>query len=325
LKRLVQLRSATIICVLLCGAAACSGSDHNPTATHGATPVADATATTAATAHVDATSTPPPTATPSPTTTATRTPTQQPTATVAPTATATATAQPTATPTIAPTATPSPPPATQPADDNFITLQTAETTDKIVALTFDAGADRGFTEQILNTLKSEDIKATFGMTGHWAQENPDLIQRMVAEGHNLINHTTTHRSWTGYSTGEAPLSSAERADELKQTEDIVRGIAGVELQPYFRPPYGDYDDSVISDLQADGYSVMVMWTVDTLGWNGYSLDQIVARAVNGAVPGAIYLMHVGAASQDANALPTVIEQLRAEGYRFVTIQQMVGR
>jgi peptidoglycan/xylan/chitin deacetylase (PgdA/CDA1 family) len=194
-----------------------------------------------------------------------------------------------------------------------------------VALTFDAGADRGFTEQILDTLRDEGVQATFGMTGHWAQENPDLIQRMVDEGHTLINHTTTHRSWTGYSTGDAPLTSAERADELKQTEDIVRGIAGVELRPYFRPPYGDYDDSVISDLQADGYSVMVMWTVDTLGWNGYSVDQIVQRALAGAVPGAIYLMHVGAGSQDANALPTVIDQLRAEGYQFVTIQQMVGR
>jgi peptidoglycan/xylan/chitin deacetylase (PgdA/CDA1 family) len=240
------------------------------------------------------------------------------------TVTATATTQPTATPTSAPTATP-PPTATRAPDAGFITLQTADTTDKIVALTFDAGADRGFTEQILDTLKSEGVKATFGMTGHWAEDNPDLIQRMVDEGHTLINHTTTHRSWTGYSTGEAPLTSAERADELKQTEDAVRDIAGVELRPYFRPPYGDYDDSVISDLHADGYSVMVMWTVDTLGWNGYSVDQIVARSLDGAVPGAIYLMHVGAGSQDANALPTVIDQLRAEGYRFVTIQQMVGR
>jgi peptidoglycan/xylan/chitin deacetylase (PgdA/CDA1 family) len=222
------------------------------------------------------------------------------------------------------TPTPQPTPTRAPSDA-FITLSTADTTDKIVALTFDAGADRGNAPEILDILKDKGVVATFGMTGHWAQENPDLIQRMVDEGHMLINHTTTHRSWTGYSTGANPLSSAERADELKQTEDIVYGIAGVRLQPYFRPPYGDYDDSVVADLQADGYSVMVMWTVDSLGWAGHNVEQIIERVEQGVVPGAIDLFHVGADSQDAAALPTIIDDLRAEGYQFVTIQQMVGR
>ncbi|HEY2593413.1 MAG TPA: polysaccharide deacetylase family protein, partial [Chloroflexota bacterium] len=69
----------------------------------------------------------------------------------------------------------------------------------VVALTFDAGADRGYAEAILDTLKTEGVPASFGMTGQWAQANPDLVQRMVAEGHRLINHTWEHRSWTGLS------------------------------------------------------------------------------------------------------------------------------
>jgi peptidoglycan/xylan/chitin deacetylase (PgdA/CDA1 family) len=206
-----------------------------------------------------------------------------------------------------------------------MTIRTASTDEKIVALTFDAGADRGYAEEILDTLKAEGIHATFGMTANWAEANPDLILRMVNEGHDLINHTETHRSWTGFSTGAPPLTSAERAEELRATEAVVESIAGYDLRPYFRPPYGDYDDSVIADLQANGYSVNVMWTVDSLGWNGLSAPEITTRVINGTVPGAIHLFHVGAASQDAAALPDIIAGLRDLGYRFVTITEMVGR
>ncbi|HEX5164866.1 MAG TPA: polysaccharide deacetylase family protein, partial [Thermomicrobiales bacterium] len=255
--------------------------------------------------------------------------TLEPTATTSPTAISEPTATPPPTSTPEPTVTPTPtvpaPTATQAASDAFITIQTADTDEKIVALTFDAGADRGYAEEILDTLQAEGIHATFGMTANWAEANPDLILRMVNEGHVLINHTETHRSWTGFSTGAPPLTSAERADELHATEAVVESIAGYDLRPYFRPPYGDYDDTVVADLKANGYSVNVMWTVDSLGWNGLSAPDITARVINGTVPGAIHLFHVGAASQDAAALPDIIAGLRDLGYRFVTIKEMVGR
>jgi peptidoglycan/xylan/chitin deacetylase (PgdA/CDA1 family) len=225
------------------------------------------------------------------------------------------------------TPTPVPPTqtSTQSAAQDFITIRTADTDEPIVALTFDAGADRGYAEEILDTLQAEDVVATFGMTAHWAEANPDLIIRMVNEGHTLMNHTETHRSWTGFSTSSAPLTSAERAEELRVTEAVIETIVGYDMRPYFRPPYGDYDDSVIADLQANGYTVNVMWTVDSLGWNGLTAAEITTRTLNGTVPGAIHLFHVGAASQDAAALPAIISGLRDLGYRFVTIQDMVGR
>lgn len=71
-----------------------------------------------------------------------------------------------------------------------------------VALTFDAGADRGYAEAILDTLDEYGIKASFGITGHWAEENPDLVARMVEDGHMVFNHTWTHRSFTGFSTSD---------------------------------------------------------------------------------------------------------------------------
>jgi len=308
-----------VILVLAATLIACSGPDDN----------GDPTATTSAateTAPAASTSIPTPTETPSPTITSTPT-TAPPTETPSPTATSEPTVAPTSTPepTVTPTPTSPAPTATQPASQEFITIRTADTDELIVALTFDAGSDRGYAADILDTLLSEGVVATFGMTANWAEENPDLILRMVNEGHTLINHTATHRSWTGRSTGAEPLSSAERAEELRITEAAVEAIAGYDMRPYFRPPYGDYDDSVIADLQANGYTVNVMWAVDSLGWNGLSAEEITTRTIDGTVPGAIHLFHVGAASADAEALPAIIDGLRALGYQFVTVNEMVGR
>jgi peptidoglycan/xylan/chitin deacetylase (PgdA/CDA1 family) len=206
-----------------------------------------------------------------------------------------------------------------------ITVKQADTTKKIVALTFDAGADTGYAAQILDILKQKGIKATFGMTGVWAEQNPDLLKRMVAEGHQIINHTYDHKSFTGFSTGEKPLTTQQRDDELTRLHDIVKAQTGYEVKPYFRPPYGDIDGSVLQDVADAGYSVNVMWSLDTLGWNGLTADEIVKRTMDGVTPGGIILMHVGAQSQDAIALPRIIQQLRDEGYSFVTVKQMVGR
>jgi peptidoglycan-N-acetylglucosamine deacetylase len=206
---------------------------------------------------------------------------------------------------------------------NVWTIRQFDTNEKIVALTFDAGSDRGYAEQILNTLNTKGVKADFGMTGVWAERNPDLVKRMVNEGHHLMNHSWDHPSFTGRSTNTAPISSAQRRDQLVRTENLIRQQTGVELKPYFRPPYGDYDDSVLRDLEANGYTINVMWTIDTLGWNGLTAAQINQRVFNNLKPGAIILMHVGAASQDAAALPAMIDGLRDRGYRFVTVKQYV--
>ncbi len=193
----------------------------------------------------------------------------------------------------------------------------------MVALTFDAGADRGYAERILDTLRDTGVVASFGMTGKWAESNPDLVQRMVDEGHLLFNHTYSHASFTGYSPRTAPLSAAERRREIERTETTIQAITGVDVKPYFRPPYGDYDEAMLTQLGQLGYTHNVMWTVDSLGWNGYSAARIVTRCMNAAAPGAIMLFHVGADSQDAIALPELIRQLRAAGYSFGTVADIL--
>ncbi len=105
----------------------------------------------------------------------------------------------------------------------------ADTSDPVVSLTFDAGSDRGFGEEILDYLAGQGISATFGMTGTWAETNSDLVRRMIDEGHTLMNHTYNHPHM-------ATLATADRLDQLQRTEAIVFDLTGTTMIPYFRPP-----------------------------------------------------------------------------------------
>jgi len=202
-------------------------------------------------------------------------------------------------------------------------VRKGEPNEKTVFLTFDAGADAGFTTQILDTLKANDIVAGLSVTGRWAEQNPELLRRIAQEGQTLINHSYDHPSFTGLSTSKPPLTQAERWKQLDKTEAIVKGLAGVSTRPYFRPPYGDYDESVNADLYARGYTYNLMWTVDSLGWNGLAAEAIVERCLSLAEPGAIYVFHVASASQDAAALQDIIDGLREMGYAFGSVPALV--
>ena len=195
---------------------------------------------------------------------------------------------------------------------------------RIVALTFDAGSDTGFAAQILDILGRERIRATFGMTGVWAEQNPDLVRRMATEGYQLVNHSYDHRSFTGRSSNSAPLNEQQRHDEIQRAEDIIHQLTGRTTRPWFRSPYGDYDASVNAAIGTAGYRYNALWTVDSLGWMHLPADQITQRCLTRAVPGAIYLFHVGSQSQDAAALPAIIAGLRQSGYSFGTLSEVTG-
>lgn len=194
---------------------------------------------------------------------------------------------------------------------------------RVVALTFDAGADRGFAPRILRTLEKAHIRATFGMTGKWASANKDLLRRMARDHDAFINHTYDHRSFTGYSTNTAPLTTKQRTWEITQTARIVQAITGRSPRPYFRPPYGDYDQATLELLRRLGYRYMIMWTLDSLGWEHLPSRAILQRCLTDVRPGTILLMHVGIQSQDAFALPALVKDLKRKGYHFATVPQLV--
>jgi peptidoglycan-N-acetylglucosamine deacetylase len=195
-----------------------------------------------------------------------------------------------------------------------------------VALTFDAGEGAGYTEDILDLLAERGIQGSFGVTGQWAEQNPELIQRIVDEGHMLINHTYDHRSWTGVSPGTEPLSAEERRAQLDQTEQIVLDISGYEMKPYFRFPYGDYDPEALVVLKEAGYDYTLWWSCDTMAWMESTPEEIAERCAQDnpqtGGPGAVILMHV-AQEGDWDALPVLIDEYEAAGYDFVTMEQLV--
>ena len=207
-------------------------------------------------------------------------------------------------------------------DDSTLPLQ--------VAFTWDAGADTGYTSELLDILRDYGIKASFGMTGQWAENNPDLVRRIVDEGHMIFNHTWSHKSLTGENGGLPPMTYDELKDELDRTEAIVKDLTGYDMKPYFRPPYGDYkpfyDPNVdylawLADL---GYTVNVMWTCDTRGWAGWSAEKIVGYCTTNIARNEIILLHVGAnAITDLQSLPGQIDFFRSQGYAFVTIEEMI--
>lgn len=214
------------------------------------------------------------------------------------------------------------PPTTSPAPARVISR--GDPSRRTVALTFDAGSDAGFTREILDVLAQSGIHATFGITGRWAEAHPDLVTRIAAGGHLLVNHSYSHQSFTGTSARPALLSLAERRADVERADEIIRRITGRSTKPWFRSPYGDYDASVNAALGSLGYRYNVLWTVDSLGWQGVTPSTIVNRTVGGAVPGAILLFHVGAQSQDASALPAVIAGLRQAAYGFGTVAEVLA-
>lgn len=215
------------------------------------------------------------------------------------------------------------------AESRVTTFTTFETDEPYIALTFDVTFERGDAVQILDTLRARNVPATFAIVGVWARDNPDLVRRMVDEGHHLINHTWDHPSLTGEYTGSTihqprpGLTRSQIISQLQRTEDIVRQQVGVELGPYVRPPYGDHNDFVLSAMADAGYVYNIMWTVDTLGWYGHPVNTVRQRAVNAARPGANILMHVGHGATDAAALPGIIDDLTAMEYQFATVEDFV--
>ena len=198
------------------------------------------------------------------------------------------------------------------------------TSRRIVALTFDAGANAAGLTSILTTLADQDVPATFFLTGRWVDANRSGAASIHAAGHRVGNHSTTHPHFTA-------LSDEAIADEVRGAEQRIRS-AGADPRPLFRFPFGDRDARTIATVNDLGY-VAVRWTVDTLGWQGTSggitAQQVSDRAVAALQPGAIVLMHIGShpddgSTLDAEALPGMITRMRAAGYDFVTLDELLA-
>lgn len=180
---------------------------------------------------------------------------------------------------------------------------------KKIAITFDDGPHPYYTEQLLDGLKERGVKATFFVMGEHAELHPDIIERMNEEGHLIGNHTYSHMQ----------LSESNREAfkaELVKTNQIIFDITGEEVV-YVRPPYGSWDKKFENELNM----FPVLWTVDPLDWCSTNVACIVNAIVSNAKENDIILLHDYYPSTVTAAL-AAIDELKAQGYEFVTVEEI---
>lgn len=194
-------------------------------------------------------------------------------------------------------------------------IYSVETEEKKVALSFDAAWGNEDTQKILDILAKYNVHVTFFMTGGWVESYPDDLKKIQEAGHDLGNHSENHKNMS-------QLSDAECQEELMKVHNKVKELTGVEMN-LFRPPYGDYDNHVITNAKECGYYA-IQWDVDSLDWKDYGVDSIIQTVTEhkSLQNGSIILMHNGA-KYTAEALPTVIETLQAKGYTIVPISELI--
>jgi len=185
---------------------------------------------------------------------------------------------------------------------------------KEIALTFDDGPHPAYTPKILSVLKKYDVKATFFLVGEMAAQYPELVKAQFAAGHNIGNHTFHHVNLT-------KIPDEEVAVEIKACGEVLKNITG-DAPHLFRPPGGDYDKEVAEVAEALGYT-MVLWTDNPGDYESPGSKVIETRILDKISNGGIILIHDGV-QQTVDRLPQILEYLMGKGYRFVTIDEMMG-
>jgi peptidoglycan/xylan/chitin deacetylase (PgdA/CDA1 family) len=186
--------------------------------------------------------------------------------------------------------------------------------EKVIALTFDDGPWQGTTEQILDILKQNNIKATFFFVGQAIQENPEIAKKVAVAGHAIGNHTWRHLM--------DDMDESTAVQELSNTAKLIYQATGARTH-LMRPPGGNLGGELVNYAKKKGYLV-TMWSADTSDYY-VSTPLIIDNALRNAKPGGIVLMHDGGGDRTATveALPQIISSLRRQGYKFVTVPELM--
>ena len=192
-----------------------------------------------------------------------------------------------------------------------------DTSQPVIYLTFDAGYENGHTATILDTLKHHGVPAAFFVVEHYIQSAPDLVKRMVAEGHTVGNHTASHPDMSAI----ADRAAFER--ELKTLEQAYTDLTGKKMKRYYRPPQGKYSEENLKMASEMGYTTFfwslayVDWYTDKQPSPDYALEKLLPRTHHGAV----VLLHSTSAT-NAAVLDTLITEWKAAGYTFGTLDDL---
>ena len=186
---------------------------------------------------------------------------------------------------------------------------------KVIALTFDDGPWPKSTAQVLDILKKNNIPGTFFVVGQNVKNYPDLTRRIVAEGHSIANHTWHH--WYHHMNAQAA------AYEVANTTDIIFKTTGVK-SGLFRPPGGIMTNGVVSYARNNKYAI-IMWSSDSIDYSRPAVPRLINNIFKSAKPGGIVLMHDGGGDRThtVQALPEIISRFRKQGYKFVTVPELL--
>jgi len=196
-------------------------------------------------------------------------------------------------------------------------IPSVTTEKKRIALTFNDGPDPELTERILQTLAIYGAKATFFVVGQDAQRYPDLIKAIANQGHQLENHSYTHRDLRS-------LSSAEIDEEILKTASIIKDLTGHETR-YFRPPYATFNQNVLNGVSRTGHRILLWTNIAAVDYPFPGKDKLVKRLADTAYDGAIIMLHANI-EETVAALPDILSELQRRGYTFITLDEiMQGR
>ncbi len=192
------------------------------------------------------------------------------------------------------------------------------TEEKVVYLTFDAGYENGNVEKILDVLKNQNVKGAFFVLGNLIERDTGLVCRMFDEGHLVCNHTYSHKSMVGKSREEVQ-------SELRRLEQTCKDLTGRELSKYYRPPEGKFDAKSLEYVNDMGYKT-VFWSFAYEDWDNnrqMSPEKAKAKILDNIHNGEVLLLHPTSAT-NAAVLEDVIIELKDQGYRFGTLDELCG-
>lgn len=195
----------------------------------------------------------------------------------------------------------------------LVPIYSVQTTEKKVALTFDAAWGSDKTAKIVSTLQENGVSGTFFLVGFWVEQNADKVKLIDDAGFDIGTHSNTHPKMS-------TLSSEQVKNELTKSMELITNITGKEVK-FFRAPFGDYNDNLISIAGSLGLKT-IQWDVDSLDWKGLSAEEILTRIKNSVKNGSIILCHNNS-DHILEALPLIISYLKSEGYSMVKISELV--
>lgn len=194
-------------------------------------------------------------------------------------------------------------------------IYSAKTDEKVVALTFDISWGKLMAPKVLDVLDQEKVKATFFLSGPWAQNHVETVERIAKAGHQIESHGQAHVDLN-------TLGREGAAKNIAQAHATLERLVG-RAPTYIRPPNGAFSRESVQAAKDLNYAT-VIWSVDSLDWKNPGVDAIIQRTTRLIHPGAIILMHASdSCKQTDQALPVVIRNLRQRGYRFVSLDQLI--